>query len=96
MVQFDKIRLAEICRRNDVTRVRVFGSASRGQEQPDSDIDLIVDFDSPKGYFELIRLEDELEAFFGRPVDIVTGPGLSPFLRNEVLASAAVIFDAAA
>jgi hypothetical protein len=96
MVQFDRQGLAEICGRHDVTRVRIFGSASRGDEGPESDIDLLVDFGAPKGFFELSRLEDELEAFFGRPVDVLTEPGLSPFLRGEILGSASVIFDAAA
>jgi len=96
MVQFDSQRLADICRRHGVARMRVFGSVSRGEAGPDSDIDLLVDFAVPKGFFELIRLEDELKAFFGRPVDIVTEPGLSPYLRAPILASASVIFDAAA
>lgn len=96
MVQFDGQRLADICRRHDVARMRVFGSVSRGQAGPDSDIDLLVDFAAPKGFFELIRLEDELQAFFGRRVDVVTEPGLSPYLRESILASASVIFDAAA
>lgn len=96
MVQFDRKRLADICRRHDVAQVRIFGSASRGEAGPDSDIDLLVDFATPKGFFELIRLEDELEAFFGRPVDVVTEPGLSPYLREPILTSASVIFDAAA
>lgn len=60
MVQFDRQQLAEICQRNDVMRLRIFGSASRGEEGPDSDIDLLVDFASPKGFVELLRLEDEL------------------------------------
>ncbi|KPJ97171.1 MAG: hypothetical protein AMS20_17540 [Gemmatimonas sp. SG8_28] len=96
MIQFDRMRLADICRRHDVARVRIFGSASRGEAGPDSDIDLLVDFAAPKGFFEVIRLEDELEAFFGRPVDVVTEPGLSPYLREPILTSASVIFDAAA
>ncbi|MBI4545507.1 MAG: nucleotidyltransferase family protein [Gemmatimonadetes bacterium] len=96
MVQFDGKQLADICRRHDVRRLRIFGSASRGEEGAESDIDLLVDFGSPKGFFELLRLEDELEGFFGRPVDVVTEPGLSPYLREPILASASVIFDAAA
>jgi predicted nucleotidyltransferase len=96
MIQFDRMRLADICRRHDVARVRIFGSASRGEAGPDSDIDLLVDFAAPKGFFDVIRLEDELEAFFGRPVDVVTEPGLSPYLREPILTSASVIFDAAA
>lgn len=96
MVQFDRTRLADICRRNQVTRLRLFGSASRGEERPESDIDLIVDFGAPKGFFELLRLEQELEALFGRSVDLVTEPGLSPFLKEPILSSASVLFDAAA
>jgi predicted nucleotidyltransferase len=96
MVQFDQQRLAELCRRHDVTQLRIFGSASRGEEGPDSDIDLLVDFGSPKGFFELLRLEDELRGFLGHRVDVITEPGLSPYLREPILASASVIFDAAA
>jgi predicted nucleotidyltransferase len=96
MVAFDQKRLADICRRNDVTRLRLFGSTLRGEERPESDIDLIVDFGAPKGFFELIRLEDELQSFFDRPVDLVTEPGLSPYLRRSILSGASVIFDAAA
>jgi len=96
MLPFDHKRLADICRRNDVARLRLFGSSSRGEDGPESDIDLIVDFAVPKGFFELIRLEDELKAFFSRPVDLVTEPGLSPHLRRSILSSASVIFDAAA
>lgn len=96
MVQFDRKRLADICRRHDVIQLRIFGSASRGQERPESDIDLLVDFGSPKGFFELLRLEDELATFFGRPVDVMTEPGLSHYLKEPILASASVIFDAAA
>jgi hypothetical protein len=96
MVPFDQKRLAEICRRNDVRRLRVFGSASRGEEGPDSDVDLLVDFSAPKGLFELIGLEHELESVFNRPVDLVTERGLSPYLKQSILSSAAVIFDAAA
>jgi predicted nucleotidyltransferase len=96
MVQFDRERLAEICQRHDVRRLRMFGSASRGEAGLHSDIDLLVDFASPKGFFELLRLEEELKAFFGRPVDVITEPGLSPYLREPILASASVIFDAAA
>jgi predicted nucleotidyltransferase len=96
MVQFDRKRLAEICQRHDVQRLRIFGSASRGEAGPHSDIDLLVDFASPKGFFELLRLEEELKALFGRPVDVITEPGLSPYLREPILASASVIFDAAA
>ena len=96
MVNFDRTRLANLCREHGATRLRLFGSAVRGEERPDSDIDLIVDFERPIGFIALIRFENALGEFFGRSVDLVTEPGLSPFIRDSVLKSAAVIFDAAA
>jgi uncharacterized protein len=96
MIRVDMVRLGEICRRHDVARLRLFGSTARGEERPESDIDLLVDFVSPKGLFELLRLEHELESFFGRPVDLLTEEGLSPFLRAAIRASAVLLVDAAA
>jgi hypothetical protein len=96
MVNFDPDRLADLCQKHGATRLRLFGSAARGEERPDSDIDIIVDFEGPVGFLKLIRFENALSEFFGRPVDLLTEPGLSPFIRDSVLASASVIFDAAA
>jgi predicted nucleotidyltransferase len=94
MVQFDTRRLADFCRRSGIVRLRIFGSTARGDDRPDSDVDLIADFASPIGYFELIRAEDELASFFGRPVDLLTERAISPFIKDAVLESAQVIFDA--
>jgi predicted nucleotidyltransferase len=96
MVDFDRNRLADLCHQHGATRLRLFGSAARGEERPESDIDIIVDFERSVGYLGLIRFENALSEFFGRQVDLVTEPGLSPFIRDSVLASASVIFDAAA
>jgi len=96
MVNFDRNRLANLCREHGATRLRLFGSAARGEERPDSDIDILVDFERQVGFIELIRFENALAEFFERSVDLVTEPGLSPFIRDSVLASAAIIFDAAA
>jgi predicted nucleotidyltransferase len=95
-MEFDPSALARLCREHDVVRLRIFGSAARGEEHPESDVDLIVDFRNTKGLLDLIRLERLLGEFFGRSVDLVTEPGLSPYMRDAVLASSSVIFDAAA
>lgn len=89
---FDESRLAEFCRRHGIIRLRLFGSAVRGEDGPESDLDVIADFGVPIGYFELIRAEDELTEFFGRPVDLLTEPAISRYMRDEVLSSAQVIF----
>ena len=94
MVQIDQGRLAEFCRRHAIVRLRIFGSAAKGEERPDSDVDLIADFGVRIGFFELIRAEDDLTELFGRPVDLLTEPGISPYMRDSILESAEVIFDA--
>lgn len=70
----DAIRAA--AKRHHGQRVRLFGSAARGEDGPDSDIDLLVDFDADSSLFDLIRLARELEALLGRPVDVVSAGGL--------------------
>jgi len=93
MVQFDSDRLAAICREHGVSRLRVFGSAARGEEHAGSDVDLIADFSVPKGFFGVMDLEDALSTLFGRPVDLLTEGGLSPYMREDVLASARDLLD---
>ena len=94
MVQFSQKQLAALCRKNGIIRLRLFGSLARRDDNASSDIDLLVDFAEPVGFFELIRTEDRLAGFFGRPVDLLTEPAVSPFMREAVLRDATVIFDA--
>ena len=96
MVQFNRERLEILCKEHNVQRLRIFGSAARGEERTESDIDLLVDFSIPVGFFELIELEEQLSEFFGRSVDLLTERGLSPYLRDSILSEAQVLFDAAA
>ncbi|NLW75646.1 MAG: nucleotidyltransferase family protein [Methanomicrobiales archaeon] len=75
----------EIREKYGVTRLGVFGSVSRSEDTPDSDIDILVDFPHEKGiYRRFIHLADELEVIFGRSVDLVTVKGLSPYIRPYV------------
>ena len=64
--------------------IGVFGSAARGTDQPDSDIDLVVELPSGVGLFALGRLRHDLEELLGCPVDLVPGAGLKPGLRAQV------------
>ena len=92
MVTFDRDVLAEICRRHDVRELRLFGSAARGEEGPESDVDLLVDFGSRKTFIELGALEEELEDLLGRPVDLLTEKALSPLLKDAILSQARVLY----
>ena len=64
--------------------VRVFGSVARGDERPDSDVDLLVTLSPGTGLFALGRLRTDLEAILGAPVDVVPEEGLKPSVRESV------------
>ena len=71
--------------------LRVFGSVARGEDQPDSDIDFLVDFEPAASLLDLVGLQQEIEALLGRRVDVVTPNGVSPFLRDRILSEARLL-----
>jgi hypothetical protein len=64
--------------------VRVFGSTARGEDRPDSDVDLVVDLDKGTGLFNLEALRRELSEILGVPVDVAPSDSLRPRVREEV------------
>jgi predicted nucleotidyltransferase len=92
---FDANQVVEICRRNDVDRLSIFGSIARGEATEDSDIDLLVHFATPKSLLTIIGLEEQIEAAVGKPVDLLTEAALSPYLRESILQDLVVIYEAA-
>lgn len=71
-----------------VSRVRVFGSVARGEADASADIDLLLDFGEEVGLLDLMRAKEVFEDLLGRRVDVLTGGGLHPALRGEILADA--------
>jgi predicted nucleotidyltransferase len=82
--------LAAAARRH-ASNVRVFGSVVRGDDRPDSDVDLLVDLDPGATPFDLLELGCDLEDELGVKVDVGTPASLRPFLRDEVLAEAVAL-----
>lgn len=64
--------------------VGIFGSYARGQNNQDSDLDLLVDFEEPLNLLELIGLEQQLTEKLNIKVDLITKRSLSPYLKNHV------------
>jgi hypothetical protein len=71
-----------------VKRIGIFGSYARGQQRPESDLDLLVEFSKPVGFFKFIELEDYLTEKLGIKVELVTGDAVKPLIRNQVLQEA--------
>ena len=89
-------RLAELCRRYQVRELSLFGSALREDFGPDSDLDLLVEFEpsAQVGFLTLARVQRELSALLGRRVDLVPKAGLKSRIRQSVLGGAKVIYAA--
>jgi len=71
-----------------VKSIALFGSAAKGEARPDSDIDILVELDSPVGIFAFLRLQHHLEELLGRRVDLVTPAALKRQFRDQVLREA--------
>ena len=78
-------RIIPVLRRFGVKRASLFGSSARGEEEEESDIDIIVEFDVGKSLLDLAGLKIELEETLGRKVDVLTYNSLHPLLRDRIL-----------
>lgn len=88
-----RARLADFCRSHHIRRLSLFGSVLRDDFGPDSDVDVLVEFDPAHvpGFFRLFDMENELSLLFGgRKVDLRTPEDLSRYFRDEVVARAEV------
>ena len=90
-VVIPKEKIADLCRRHHIDRLALFGSVLRDDFGPDSDVDILVEFE--KGCepgFAFFRIQDELCELLGRKVEFHTPNFLSRYFRDEVLKTAEV------
>ena len=85
--------LVKMPQRHNVRKVSLFGSYLHGKATADSDVDLLIELDEPVGYFELVRMQRQLELTLGQPVDLVTPKALSKYFSQEVLAEARSLYE---
>lgn len=88
--------ISAFCRRHRIRRLALFGSVLRDDFGPESDVDVLVEFEP--GHvpgLAFFGMQDELSEMFGRRVDLNTPGFLSPYFRDRVQAEAAVLYDAA-
>lgn len=89
-------RIADFCRRHRIRRLALFGSILRDDFRPDSDVDMLVEFEpGATPGFAFFGLQRELSDMLGRKVDLNTAGSLSKYFRDEVLREAEALYDAA-
>ena len=98
-IAIDRSAIADFCKRWHVLELALFGSVVRDDFGPDSDIDVLVSLDRSARHtlLDLHEMEEELQALFGRKVDLVSRRGIensrNPVRRNSILQSAQVIYE---
>src|SRR5262249_46498663 len=93
----DQAALAALCRRYHIRRLSLFGSVLKGTARPDSDVDLLVEFDPgmTPGLLGIARIEAELSALLGgRRADLRTAQDLSRYFRADIVSTAEVQYAA--
>ncbi|MCX6026914.1 MAG: nucleotidyltransferase domain-containing protein [Chloroflexi bacterium] len=87
-------KLAEVCRRNDVPRLLLFGSVARGEATDRSDVDLIAELPRDKSLLDVVRIEREFSVAIGRKVDLLTEEAISPYIRERIRDDLRVVYEA--
>ncbi len=94
-ISVDPEKIAEFCRRNHIRKLAFFGSVLREDFGPESDVDVLVEFDPDHvpGLFGVARMEREVSELLGRKADLRTPQDLSPYFRDEVVANAEAQYE---
>lgn len=89
------MELSAFCRRRRIRSLALFGSYLHGDTHPESDVDLLVEYEPGQriGLFAMAEMEGELSSLLKRTVDLRTAQDLSVYFRDHVLAEARVLYD---
>lgn len=97
-IDVPKDKIADFCKKWKVREFSLFGSVLRDDFMPDSDVDVLVDFEpeAERTLFDLVKMIDELKIIFGREVDLLTRKGVEQsrnyLRRKEILSSTEVVY----
>ena len=87
--------IVALCKNYPIRRLSLFGSILHDDFTPESDIDILIEFepDAKIGYFELVEIQFQLSDIIGREVDLLTPGALSKYFRHQVLDTAQMIYE---
>jgi len=95
-IQIEKDAIGRYCRKHHITKLAFFGSVLTDRFGPESDVDVLVEFDPDHipGLFALMRMQRELSGLLGRKADMRTPEDLSKYFRDDVIRTALVQYAA--
>lgn len=93
IITYIKNRLPDVCKKEDIGFVGLFGSIAKGKGTKKSDIDLLVRFYKRKSLLDIVRIERELSEMLKRKVDLLTESSISPYLKNVIISELKVLYE---
>jgi predicted nucleotidyltransferase len=91
----NELKVLDLLRRNRVAFAALFGSRAKGEQEKESDYDLLIEFepDASASLFHMAGIQHDLEDLLQKPVDLVTTGGLHPLMKDKVMSSLKVLYD---
>ena len=86
-------KIVQILKNQGARKIAIFGSYVRGEEKPESDIDIIVEFSERKSLLDLVGIEQELSDAVGMRVDLLTEKSISPYLIDRIKKEMEIIYE---
>jgi len=84
-------RIVDLARSHGARSVSVFGSLARGEDDAESDIDLLIELDTDRSLLDIVAMKLDIEDLTGRKVYIVTRKGMSPYLADKIFEEAVLL-----
>ena len=94
-IEIPRAEMARFCERHHISKLSLFGSILTDRFTPESDVDVLVEFEPAAAitYLDLVRMEEELSEIYGRKVDLRTPEELSRYFRERVVAEAVLQYE---
>ncbi len=89
---FESQQLKNLCEQNNIIYLGLFGSHARGEERADSDLDLLVQYEKPIGYLTHAKVQNKLEDYFNKPVDLVFRNSIKPRIKHCIVKDLKTIY----
>ncbi|OGC57863.1 hypothetical protein A3H26_03455 [candidate division WWE3 bacterium RIFCSPLOWO2_12_FULL_36_10] len=90
---FESKQLKIICEQNGIIYLGLFGSSARGENRPDSDLDLLVQYARPVGYLTHAKIQNLLEDYFDKPVDLIFRNSVKPRIKSRIIRDLKTVYE---
>lgn len=92
-ILIDSKKVSAVCEKEDINYLGLFGSFARGEENEKSDVDILINFNEVKSFFQLGRIQETLENLFNRKVDLILKDNLKESLKNYILQDLVTLYE---